>query len=244
MVDEGKVVPVGRCSWSSARWGGARRRGGAASRRAGFAAVGALRDQAAPRRSPEIAQELGITSRGSKGQSHRGESPKRICARSDVWGHTPEAGSEGRREPLRGVRRLIAEHMTKAHREVPPFTGSRMCDFGAIELKQLIPTVLKATAESLRSFPGADARLEARRSSTSSATTSESRSRPEQGSSSRRAWCGQRSLGARLSSRLADAARGGNLKPEIFAARPSPSPVPEARRALPDADREPPEVRF
>jgi pyruvate/2-oxoglutarate dehydrogenase complex dihydrolipoamide acyltransferase (E2) component len=67
---------------------------------------------------------------------------------------------EGRREPLRGVRRLVAEHMTRAHREVPPVTWVEECDFGAVELKRLVPTVLKAVAESLREHPELNARLE------------------------------------------------------------------------------------
>ena len=49
-------------------------------------------------------------------------------------GASPPA--EGRREPLRGVRRLIAEHMARAHREVPPVTWVEECDFGAVDLKR------------------------------------------------------------------------------------------------------------
>jgi pyruvate/2-oxoglutarate dehydrogenase complex dihydrolipoamide acyltransferase (E2) component len=67
---------------------------------------------------------------------------------------------EGRREPLRGVRRLVAEHMALAHREVPPVTWVEECDFGAVELERLVPTVLKAAAESLREYPELNARLE------------------------------------------------------------------------------------
>jgi pyruvate dehydrogenase E2 component (dihydrolipoamide acetyltransferase) len=68
--------------------------------------------------------------------------------------------AEGRREPLRGVRRLIAEHMARAHREVPPVTWVEECDFGSVDLKLLVPTVLKATAEALQEFPELNARLE------------------------------------------------------------------------------------
>jgi pyruvate dehydrogenase E2 component (dihydrolipoyllysine-residue acetyltransferase) len=67
---------------------------------------------------------------------------------------------EGRREPLRGVRRLVAAHMARAHREVPPVTWVEECDFGAVELKRLVPATLKAVAESLREFPELNARLE------------------------------------------------------------------------------------
>ena len=75
-------------------------------------------------------------------------------------GQTPGHGSEGRREPLRGVRRLVAEHMARAHREVPPVTWVEECDFGAVDLKRLVPAVLKAVAETLQEFPELNARLE------------------------------------------------------------------------------------
>jgi pyruvate/2-oxoglutarate dehydrogenase complex dihydrolipoamide acyltransferase (E2) component len=50
--------------------------------------------------------------------------------------------------------------MTRAHREVPPVTWVEECDFGAVDLKLLVPTVLKATAEALEEFPELNARLE------------------------------------------------------------------------------------
>ncbi|MDX6438869.1 MAG: hypothetical protein QOF45_1452 [Gaiellaceae bacterium] len=68
--------------------------------------------------------------------------------------------SEGRREPVRGVRRQIVEHLTKAHREVPAVTFVEECDFTDVDLKHLLPLVLKATAASLRQFPELNARLE------------------------------------------------------------------------------------
>jgi pyruvate dehydrogenase E2 component (dihydrolipoamide acetyltransferase) len=50
--------------------------------------------------------------------------------------------------------------MTRAHREVPPVTWVEECDFGAVELRLLVATVLKAVAEALRDFPELNARLE------------------------------------------------------------------------------------
>ena len=67
---------------------------------------------------------------------------------------------EGRRERLRGVRRLIAEHMARAHREVPPVTWVEECDFEAVAMELLVATVVKACAEALREFPELNARLE------------------------------------------------------------------------------------
>jgi pyruvate dehydrogenase E2 component (dihydrolipoamide acetyltransferase) len=66
---------------------------------------------------------------------------------------------EGRREPLRGIRRLIAEHMARAN-EIPAVTWVEECDFSGLDLDVLVPTVLKACAESLREFPELNARLE------------------------------------------------------------------------------------
>jgi len=81
------------------------------------------------------------------------------CLRG-VPGQTLDVSAEGRREQLRGVRRLVAEHMTRAHREVPPVTWVEECDFGRVDLKLLVPTVLRACALSLKEFPELNARLE------------------------------------------------------------------------------------
>jgi pyruvate dehydrogenase E2 component (dihydrolipoamide acetyltransferase) len=117
-----------------------------------------------PRATPlvrKVAQQLGVdlaTVEGSGPQGRITEEDVRGSATSG--GQTPGPGSEGRREPLRGVRRLIAEHMTRAHREVPPVTWVEECDFGAVDMKLLVPTVLKATAAALREYPELNARLE------------------------------------------------------------------------------------
>jgi pyruvate/2-oxoglutarate dehydrogenase complex dihydrolipoamide acyltransferase (E2) component len=66
----------------------------------------------------------------------------------------------GRREKVHGVRRLIVEHMTRAHREVPAVTYVEECDFSSVDLRRLVATVLKACAESLREHPELNARLE------------------------------------------------------------------------------------
>jgi len=68
--------------------------------------------------------------------------------------------SEGRREQVRGVRRQIVDHLARAHREVPAVTYVEECDFSHVDLKQLLPTVLKATAAALQEFPELNARLE------------------------------------------------------------------------------------
>ena len=102
----------------------------------------------------KIARELGVDL-----GSLTGTGPQGRITEEDVRG-AAAGPAEGRREPVRGVRRLIAEHMARAHREVPPVTWVEECDFGSVDLKLLVPTVVKATAEALQEFPELNARLE------------------------------------------------------------------------------------
>ena len=109
----------------------------------------------------KVAQELGVdleTVEATGPQGRVTEEDVRRAAPSG--GQAPGPGPEGRREPLRGVRRLIAEHMTRAHREVPPVTWVEECDFGNVDLKLLVPALLKAAAAALKEFPELNARLE------------------------------------------------------------------------------------
>jgi pyruvate dehydrogenase E2 component (dihydrolipoamide acetyltransferase) len=109
------------------------------------------------RMAKELGVELGsVEGTGPQGRVTEDDVRRSATAEGLSLGHGPE----GRREPLRGVRRLVAEHMARAHREVPPVTWVEECDFGAVDLKRLLPTVLKAVAESLREFPELNARLE------------------------------------------------------------------------------------
>jgi pyruvate dehydrogenase E2 component (dihydrolipoamide acetyltransferase) len=103
-----------------------------------------------------LAQELGVDL-----ESLTGTGPQGRITEQDVRGAAGGAEpGEGRREPLRGVRRLIAEHMARAHKEVPAVTWVEECDFSGVDLKLLVPTVLKAVAETLQEFPELNARLE------------------------------------------------------------------------------------
>jgi pyruvate dehydrogenase E2 component (dihydrolipoamide acetyltransferase) len=70
------------------------------------------------------------------------------------------APAEGRREPIRGVRRLMSENMARSHREIPAVTWVEECDFGNVELAQLVPLVLRAVAKSLQEYPELNARIE------------------------------------------------------------------------------------
>jgi pyruvate dehydrogenase E2 component (dihydrolipoamide acetyltransferase) len=103
-----------------------------------------------------LAQELGVDLESLEGTGSQGrvtEQDVRSAAGDGVI-------EEGRREKLRGVRRLVAEHMARAHREVPPVTWVEECDFGNVDLRRLVPVTLKAVAESLREFPELNARID------------------------------------------------------------------------------------
>ena len=94
---------------------------------------GASRVQATPvvRR---IAEELGVDLAAVTGTGPGGR-----ITEDDVRGGAAAGAHEGRREPLRGVRRLIAEHMARAHREVPPVTWVEECDFEGVPMERLLP---------------------------------------------------------------------------------------------------------
>ena len=149
LVEEGKVVPVGTVLvviGGDGADGGTARRLHACRRphREGRGDAARAQDRAGARRRPR----------------HRSRARVRKGRITEEDVRAAAGPGEGRREPLRGVRRLIAEHMTRAHREVPAVTWVEECDFSDVDLKQLVPTVLKACAEALKEFPELNARLE------------------------------------------------------------------------------------
>jgi pyruvate dehydrogenase E2 component (dihydrolipoamide acetyltransferase) len=166
LVEEGNVVPVGTVLVVIGEDGAA-----AASPQPEPSKAAMSKGQA-PRRGSDdrvratplvrrLAKELGVDLEALTGTGPQGrvtEQDVRQAATSE--GQALGQVSEGRREPLRGVRRLIAEHMTRAHREVPPVTWVEEADFSGIDLKLLLPTVLKACAEALKEFPELNARLD------------------------------------------------------------------------------------
>jgi pyruvate/2-oxoglutarate dehydrogenase complex dihydrolipoamide acyltransferase (E2) component len=144
LVEEGSIVPVGTVLVVIGGDG------------ATAAAPATKPAESKPRVTPlvrKIAQELDVDV-----DSVAGTGPGGRITEEDV--RSAAAPSEGRREPLRGVRRLIAEHMARAHRDVPAVTWVEECDFSNVELDRLVATTLKACAESLQEFPELNARLE------------------------------------------------------------------------------------
>ena len=138
LVGEGEVVPVGTVLVVI---GGERPVPGTASP-----------NQVPTRATPlvrRLAKELGVDL-----DALTGTGPQGRITEQDVRGAT-----EGRREPLRGIKRQMFEHLTKAH-AVPTITWVDECDFTGVDLKLLVPLVLQACASSLREYPELNARVE------------------------------------------------------------------------------------
>jgi pyruvate/2-oxoglutarate dehydrogenase complex dihydrolipoamide acyltransferase (E2) component len=108
-----------------------------------------------------VAQELGVDLAGIAPSGPGGRiTEDDVRAAAGGARSSPSLAPPGeRREPLRGVRRLIAEHMTRAQ-SIPAVTWVEECDFGNVDLGRLVPTVLHAVAASLQEFPELNARLE------------------------------------------------------------------------------------
>jgi pyruvate dehydrogenase E2 component (dihydrolipoamide acetyltransferase) len=118
----------------------------------------------------KVAAELNVDLsllQGTGAQGRVTEDDVRRAAASK--GPTPAAAAEDaagaeRRVPLRGVRRLIAEHLTTSHREVPAVTVVEECDFTDLDAvrgeRSYLPYVLRATVAGLRAVPELNARLE------------------------------------------------------------------------------------
>ena len=104
-----------------------------------------------------IADDLGVDLNTLKGSGAGGR-----ITEDDVRGAAGPVEGE-RREPLRGVRRQIAEHLTRAHREVPAVTVVEECDFTTLSQsrgeRSYLPYVLQAVVEGLKAFPELNATL-------------------------------------------------------------------------------------
>jgi pyruvate/2-oxoglutarate dehydrogenase complex dihydrolipoamide acyltransferase (E2) component len=105
----------------------------------------------------KVAAELGVDLGTVEGTGSGGR-----ITEEDVRRAAPAREGE-RREPLRGVRRQIAEHLTRAHREVPAVTVVEECDFGALARvrgeRSYLPYVVRAAVAGLKEFPELNATL-------------------------------------------------------------------------------------
>jgi len=102
-----------------------------------------------------LAQELGVEL-----ATVTGTGPQGRITEGDVRSETSAVAAPSEtREPIRGIRRQMFEHLTRAH-EIPTVTWVEEADFGDVDLKLLLPRVLKAAASALREFPELNARVD------------------------------------------------------------------------------------
>jgi pyruvate dehydrogenase E2 component (dihydrolipoamide acetyltransferase) len=102
-----------------------------------------------------LADELGVDLAAIGGTGPQGR-----VTEQDVRAVASPQEREGRREPIRGIRRQMFEHLARAHREIPPVTWVEECDFTGVDTKVLVPLVLKAVADALQDFPELNARID------------------------------------------------------------------------------------
>jgi pyruvate/2-oxoglutarate dehydrogenase complex dihydrolipoamide acyltransferase (E2) component len=111
-----------------------------------------------------VAADLGVDLAAVSGSGPRGS-----IREADVRAAAEAAGpaaSDGvaRREPLRGVRRRIAENLTRSHQEVPKVTVVEECDLTALSEtrgdRSFVTFTLRAVAAGLKEFSEFNARLE------------------------------------------------------------------------------------
>lgn len=106
----------------------------------------------------KVAQELGVDLATLTGTGPQGRITEEDVRAAGAGG-AAKASAEGEHVRLRGVRRQMFEHLTRAH-EIPAVTWVEQCDFSESDLKRLVPLVLHAVTESLREFPELNARVE------------------------------------------------------------------------------------
>jgi pyruvate dehydrogenase E2 component (dihydrolipoamide acetyltransferase) len=146
LVAEGEVVPVGTVLVVI---------GGDPAEPKAKAPSNSLLQEGKVRATPlvrRLAEELGVDLATISGTGPQGR-----ITEEDVRGSGPD--STQRREPIRGIKRQMFEHLTRAH-EIPPVTWVEECDFTDVDTKRLLPLVLKAVAESLQEFPELNARID------------------------------------------------------------------------------------
>jgi pyruvate/2-oxoglutarate dehydrogenase complex dihydrolipoamide acyltransferase (E2) component len=100
-----------------------------------------------------LARELGVDF-----SAVRGTGPGGQVTEADL--RTAVAPAEGRRVPVRGIRRAIVEQVERTHREIPAVTFVEECDFTGVDLDTLVATALAAVAASLVEYPELNARIE------------------------------------------------------------------------------------
>jgi pyruvate/2-oxoglutarate dehydrogenase complex dihydrolipoamide acyltransferase (E2) component len=105
----------------------------------------------------KLARELGVDL-----SSVAGTGPGGRVTEDDLRRTAPAREGE-RREPLRGVRRQIAEHLARAHREVPSVTVVEECDFTELSAargdRSYLAFLIEAAVAGLTEYPELNATL-------------------------------------------------------------------------------------
>jgi pyruvate dehydrogenase E2 component (dihydrolipoamide acetyltransferase) len=113
----------------------------------------------------KIAAELGVDLALLAGTGPGGRITEEDVRRYATFsgGPTPGHGA-GRRVPLRGVRRQIAQHLATSHQEVPAVTVVEECDFTALAAargeRSYLPYLLQAVVGGLKEVPELNATLD------------------------------------------------------------------------------------
>jgi pyruvate dehydrogenase E2 component (dihydrolipoamide acetyltransferase) len=102
----------------------------------------------------QLARELGVDLVGVHPTGPGGR-----IQESDVRASAAGSG-DGRRVPIRGIRRAIVEQVTRAHREIPAVSFVEECDFTDVDVSLLVPLAIHASARALVEHPDLNARLE------------------------------------------------------------------------------------
>jgi pyruvate dehydrogenase E2 component (dihydrolipoamide acetyltransferase) len=100
-----------------------------------------------------LARDLGVDF-----SAVRGTGPLGQVTEADV--RAAVTRREGRRVPVRGIRRAIVEQVERTHREIPAVTFVEECDFTGVDLNTLVATTVAAVAASLVGYPELNARID------------------------------------------------------------------------------------
>ena len=150
LVGEGEVVPVGTLLVVI---DGAKAVSGTPSASQTPEASGAKAPVRATPLVRRVAQELGVEL-----ATLTGTGPQGRITEEDVRGAVSQEAE--RRTPIRGVKRQMFEHLSRAHAEIAPVTWVEECDLTGVDLKLLVPLTLRAVAASLQEFPELNARID------------------------------------------------------------------------------------
>jgi pyruvate dehydrogenase E2 component (dihydrolipoamide acetyltransferase) len=159
LVQEGDVVPVGTVLVVIGGNGSTPSEPDAPRADAARGRERPARDDARVRATPlvrRLAQELAVDLAALAGTGPQGRITE-DDVRHAAAGAAP--APRERREQIRGLKRQMFEHLTRAH-EIPAVTWVEECDFTDVDLRLLLPLTLKAVAGSLREFPELNARVD------------------------------------------------------------------------------------